>query len=711
MNSFARCRRAVAGRPIAVALMLTLLFTLLPSATQAAPMPQLIRLRYATFDPLQAEPPQEQGIDVTTAPDQSNTERLYIVQFSGPILSTWRSSVEATGATVLGYIPDHAYLVMMRGATSASLAQQPYVRWVGKYRASYKLDPALLSAIRRSPASTQPRLLSIIPRAGVDANALATRLKNKTGTQIQAAPKRLSVNGDLAAAITIARDDDILWIEPWHQMKLLNKDAAWVVQSGTAGDYPVWADGITGAGPAPRADGTLGTEQLIAIGDTGIDMHHIDFQGPEFPNATVFQVQNYGDLPTGIDCHGHGSHVAGTAAGSGAASGGDSVYNNGSYKGIAYGARIYFQQLCTQSDPLGYLDTGTNPAPFTTILQDAYNAGARIHSDSWGDNTVFSYDSWAQAADDFMWNHPDFLITVAAGNYYNPNTITSPATAKNVVTVGSVGDGSGENYRSGFSSQGPVTPASDGRVKPDLLAPGSGVTSVANGTTNQYIQMSGTSMATPATAGAAALLRDWFQHRRFVASPSAALIKATLMLSGRYLATTGDTLPSNAQGWGRVTLADLLYPSAPVTFKWQDITNAGGITTGQVQEYDYYAGSSGQPLKVMLDWTDAPGSLAAAKALVNDLDLVVIAPDGTTYNGNAFSGAFSVPGGSNDRLNNAEGVYIANPQPGTYRVLVRGYEVPQGPQGYALTVLLPLNAPYLTGGYLPYGTRAGPSGW
>jgi hypothetical protein len=106
-----------------------------------------------------------------------------------------------------------------------------------------------------------------------------------------------------------------------------------------------------------------------------------------------------------------------------------------------------------------------------------------------------------------------------------------------------------------------------------------------------------------------------------------------------------------------------------------------------MQEYDYYVGSPAQPFKVMLDWTDAPGSLAAAKALVNDLDLVVIAPDGTTYNGNVFNGAFSVAGGSSDHLNNTEGIYLTSPITGTYRVLVRGYEVPQGPQGYALTVL------------------------
>src|SRR4030095_999745 len=100
----------------------------------------------------------------------------------------------------------------------------------------------------------------------------------------------------------------------------------------------------------------------------------------------------------------------------------------------------------------------------------------------------------------------------------------------------------------------------------------------------------------------------------------------------------------------------------------------------------------GGPVKMTLAWTDYPSSTSAATNLVNDLDLIVTAPDGTTYTGNAFAGGWSVPGGAPDRLNNVENVYVFAAAAGTWTITVSGYNVPQGPQSFALVIDAPNQA-------------------
>src|SRR5262249_27982631 len=144
------------------------------------------------------------------------------------------------------------------------------------------------------------------------------------------------------------------------------------------------------------------------------------------------------------------------------------------------------------------------------------------------------------------------------------------------------------------------------------------------------------------------------------------------------------TRPNNVEGWGRV---DLSFMSAPPYAIWVD-DHAGGLATRQSFSYasapgrSLAGGDSAQPLRIMLAWTDPPGSASAQTKLVNDLDLIVTGPGGATYRGN------NVPGG--DRLNNVEGIVIDRPPPGQYKVEVRGYNVPIATQPYAMVVAGPL---------------------
>ena len=214
-------------------------------------------------------------------------------------------------------------------------------------------------------------------------------------------------------------------------------------------------------------------------------------------------------------------------------------------------------------------------------------------------------------------------------------------------------------------------------------------------------------MATPLTAGAGVLVRQWLVQQG-LSDPSAAAVKAALLNTTTDVAPgqygTGQfqeiplSRPNPVEGWGRVNL-DFTLPDPPNLF-WLD-DRLAGLSSSQVVTYTSTIThpleilTDTLPLRVMLTWTDPPASLSAAFQLVNDLDLTVTGPDGIVYhaNGNA----------SFDRTNNVEGVVIDQPPLGEYSITVRAYNVPVASQPYALAVWGPLqpNPPLLQSVFLP----------
>jgi PKD repeat protein len=261
-----------------------------------------------------------------------------------------------------------------------------------------------------------------------------------------------------------------------------------------------------------------------------------------------------------------------------------------------------------------------------------------------------------------------------------------------------------------FSSRGPTD---DGRIKPDVVAPGTWILSAysqanhledgghqyagwGNPPNRWYKYIGGTSMSAPLTAGAATLVRDYYNDVAGLPAPSSALIKATL-INGAYDLTPGQYgsgafqevsgRPDNVQGWGRVDLAHALIPDPPRTWWYDD--HGAGLSTGDVITYTgsftspLVVTSADEPLRVSLVWTDYPATPPAG-GLVNDLDLEVIGPGNTHYYGNGSAG---------DRTNNVEGVDILTPTLGTFTVTVRAYNVAQETQPYALVVSGALSDP------------------
>src|SRR4029450_3392569 len=157
------------------------------------------------------------------------------------------------------------------------------------------------------------------------------------------------------------------------------------------------------------------------------------------------------------------------------------------------------------------------------------------------------------------------------------------------------------------------------------------------------------------------------------------------------------------EGWGRVDLA------AATDGSRQFVDGPTGLTTNGSATYTYSIGTAGSPCKVTLAWSDYPSTTSASKNLVNDLDLIVTAPDGTRYLGNVFAGGWSQPAGAADRTNNLENVYLQSAASGSWTVEVRGFNVPNGPQPFALVIAGAFGAPPPPPAPLPHSNLVAPA--
>jgi hypothetical protein len=246
-----------------------------------------------------------------------------------------------------------------------------------------------------------------------------------------------------------------------------------------------------------------------------------------------------------------------------------------------------------------------------------------------------------------------------------------------------------------FSSRGPCD---DGRIKPDIVAPGTFVISTrSRATTNtgwgtvsgntNYLYMGGTSMATPLTAGAAGLARQWVTTTGGITNPSAALLKALLINGSRNMAPgqygTGSTQeipanrPNNVQGYGHVDLYNTLKPA---TNQFMSLYDTNSLSTGQSNTFSFTVSTASTNKFILtMAYSDYWAASGAGKKLVNDLDLTVRKPSGTLLYANGSAAL--------DSTNNVEMVEFAADEVGSYTVRVVGRTVPSGgSQAYALVV-------------------------
>ena len=556
----------------------------------------------------------------------------YVAKFRGPIGGDLLKSIQRIKGTNHGSLPGNRLIIGLVPSDLEKLASIELISNIIPYVASLKIAPGLDRLGERAPDAgglvaapqdvdlqdadivREGRSVEIAVFQGEGTAELSASIREKGGTVIVESPQSIRAIIPDHVIREIANREGVEVIAPFVQPELHNDVARTILSIPSP---PAMAVALTGAG------------QVVAVADSGLDTGdltniHADFEGrlsaiESFPSTVdarfTHDPPSFDDGPADRNS-GHGTHVAGSVLGDGsAASEIQAQLGNADVpipSGAAPEANLVFQsieqthnwksraELAADGIPLSPLEpwpprpTGLYglPTDLNDLFQAAYDAGARIHTNSWGAAVAGAYTISSSQLDEFMWNNRDFVVLMSAGNegedangngVIDEGSIGSPGTAKNCVTVGAT-----ENQRpsvstpppgfdanwtdmangfggprypnmgaaghvsdnpegmAAFSSRGPTQ---DGRRKPDVVAPGTNVlsakTSLIAGTLlwgtmegtdplfDAYCWSGGTSMSCPLVAGAVALIRqhlvDERGHHVDGVTPSGALLKAFLV--------------------------------------------------------------------------------------------------------------------------------------------------------------------------------------
>jgi len=649
----------------------------------------------------------------------------YIVRFAGPIAAPWITALQNDGFTL------HFWCPRFGACLSHALVESPYTL-LGHYPFCVGAIPYEVQHCTRK-TSDESALTTSEPFANF-ADVISFSRQGTSNLLDKFKEKNIAVVTASAYKIRIHTPRDLTEIRDIVGVKLADhpRPATLLAQPSIA---PILeATDASGAWIA----GLDGTGEIIALADTGLDAGkndptlHKDFRGrvvalESFPVNESWSgiATNVGGNDGAADSNsGHGTHVAGAAAGSGEAA---SVTT---HRGVAPGARLVIQAIeqyvtvnasYQSTFPSGYYLSG-RPLDLRTLFEAAKKHGATIHVNAWGDAASGRYTDDCYETDQFLKGNSDSLVLFAAGNdgtdtngnrHIDTSSLYAPASAKNVLAIGAVeGPGTGIGYNgtwgtfdpsgrrfthasdrsdpvSGepnrialFSSAGPTV---DGRIKPDCCAPGTNIRAARSSKMKSggwavadpapyYMYSGGTSVACGIAGGVAAVVRQaWRNH--LGKAPSGPALKALLIMGCRPILGRGTLLPEerSSAGFGRITAGGSLplqTGKKVVLFDEQR-----GLATGQTKSYTLAIGTNGF-LRAVLTWYDVPG-----ERLINDLDICARSGNQTIW-GNHLPGESGVA----DRCNTVEVIDLPNAAAGTWELIVQGANIPEGPQPFALAL-------------------------
>ncbi|KAK1757133.1 peptidase S8/S53 domain-containing protein [Echria macrotheca] len=643
------------------------------------------------------------------AVDASESDYV-LIQCDARLSPEEKAQLADLGLVLHGYVSENTYLYGYKESDLDKIRSLPFVQWAGIYLKQFKISPDLKTAARETPSQILPGLagppysrarnaVDIVFHEGVDPTSDQLRRDIAAAARVD------------AKTIEISRNKVRLTVEDRCLDPLASIDAIRVIQKV----YPLQlhnnvARSILNADVMVNGTPYRGEGEIVAVADTGFDNGSTSATHPAFTGRVV-KLYDLGRPGKADDPDGHGTHVCGSVLGDGTlASGG------GTIQGTAPGARLVVQSLLGPSGDLSGI-----PSDLHQLFGPPYqNEKARVHTNSFGVDLGWlgsqrPYDNRSNDIDDFVWNNPDMVICFSAGNdgrdgnsdgIVDLGQVSSYAAAKNCITVGAseslrpkvepriatYGDLNPFEFRvapldgdlmadnpegmAAFSSRGPTA---EGRFKPDVVAPGTSILSAHSrsappsnrdfGTSPDpdWLFDSGTSMATPLVAGCAAVLRETLV-KNGVAEPSAALVKALIIngavgLSGQYRPPEVGQSPNNNDGFGRVNLANSVI-----------VPSGGGDDPGGFGQGGPLDQGGKDVIEITLVWPDPP---EINGMLQNDLDLIVIAADGSERHGNMGTAV------GFDTVNNVEQVFWTNMPIGKAQIVIRATHITKFPQPYA----------------------------
>lgn len=488
-------------------------------------------------------------------PNAAHSNYILIETTGEPINNVNKQQLKDLGVKIQEFVGNggsQLYLCGYRPESLEVIRQLPFVRYANIYQDEFVVP----ADIQPTEADDQSKTLAIDVLLHHDINQPSEDLVNRIAraanvdadaVSVQRGHVRLEAAGRYLA--NLAAIDEVRVIHPVKERKLFNRVARQILH----------ADNVTINGTTYR-----GEDQIVAVADTGLDKGSTTLVHDAF-TGRVFKLFPWGRPAKTDDPAGHGTHVCGSVLGSGQASG------EGLVEGTAPGAKLLMQSILSEVDSRGEASLGGLPDDLNTLFDQAYQEGARVHTNSWGAPLPASkkqnpYDASAEQIDKFVWDNQDMTILFAAGNdgqdpdasgfidgRVNEGSLGAEAAAKNCITVGAT-----ENLRpdlqsgvpgisytyggfwstdfpknplkddrmadnpeglAAFSSRGPTL---ESRLKPDVVGPGTAILSTRSrnmvNTTDvndfgvvadrRYMYLAGTSMATPLIAGCCAVLRE-----------------------------------------------------------------------------------------------------------------------------------------------------------------------------------------------------------
>jgi Subtilase family len=665
----------------------------------------------------------------------------FLIQFASLPRPEWFAAFKAGGCTPIDYVPANGYTLLCDSVPLRSIAATLPTQYIELQQPIHKISEALRSK------TTDFVDTAVVVMNVPEAQDVLPVLNEATYADLQPP----DAGGDrtvfrvtlLAAALPqLAAFPAVAWIEEWHEPQPSGERAVHLAAGGqfvtnvggvlapVAGDYRAY---LTQQGLYPAY-----TTMTVAMLDTGWnnvwgnsvldDLR--DSNGNDLMTSLNYTQHDQSGLNN--DCFGHGTMVAGAMAGNAGApystivrdgdgNGGTSAFYMG--LGTAPGVHVISGRIWNylSSSPAPFFD----PEAFTTIYADLVGRGVRLVNNSWNnpDNSYTTYsqlfDKLARHATGNDTGQP-MTIYVSAGNTeegpVGNSYVTDPGVAKNVIAVGASENNNPNTYATTYSCTNGTCSDNgnqvwsgsrigltryDGRIKPDLLAPGtafeapatantlackvqviSAVIDPASGATQRHFWSRGTSFAAPTALGIGVLYQQWFKNKT-AANPSPAMLKA-MQITEAYDMPSVTHRPERHQGWGKVDVAAAFKTDG--RYWWRDQSTP--LTTGQ-----YYTTATltvkdvSRPVTVTVVWTDAPGSTGTGLAAVNDVDLNVFSATSNYYaGGNDFN---SSTGLSNlywwgypvfpayDRKNNVEQVrFMTGDFGNTFYVQIYAYSVP-----------------------------------
>ncbi|MEW6131429.1 MAG: S8 family serine peptidase [Acidobacteriota bacterium] len=687
----------------------------------------LIMLRRGQIDTTANEP----QIASDLREEKQSSHSLHLVQLFGPPTPDAIERIQATGAKLVTYIPNNAYLIYASESQLAGvrkLHSTDVIQWQGAFHPFYKLDAHIeLNSVAERTFAIE---LVDAPETSNTLEKIKAVAKTVVMPETQIAGTiQMKIRAESYRMAELAKLSEVVFIEPTAKVRMHDERANQIIAGSVTEETinnikvarpsnPGYLTFLNGLGFNANFD------FAIDIADSGFDKgtpvnSHQDFLDA-FGQSRVAYLHDFTNTqaanPT-RDTDGHGTLNASIAAGFNV-TGGSSFQDALGFQyglGVAPFARIGVTKIFDDDGEFA------SRLSYAQYILDAYNGGARISNNSWGtcdlelgicnlyDSDARTFDLLARDVDTSTASYENMIIVFSAGNDGRKSSasVAMPATAKNVISVGAsegfrATDASGNPLTDGcgigatladnaqdvtdFSSGGPVQ---DGRAKPDLVAPGSHITGVVTqdsvyatkpianiGVCDRYFPSgqtlytwsSGTSHAAPSVAGGAALAFQWLKNRRG-AEPSSALVKALLLNSTTYLTgkDANDNLPGAKQGWGLMNVARMFENVDRIIYD-QD-AHLFTQSGGTPFEISGVITDPTKEFRVMLTYTDAPGAALSNAPYVNQLNLEVTV-GGVTFNGNVFAGQYSKSGGTKDFLNNAQGVRLPAGTTGTFVIRI-----------------------------------------